>query len=212
MESDKQAGAQAANVDKKRDVAMSAPKSSRSTGHGFASYMPVVGPFLDARADIAQALDAHFAGDSPAFWEATSWAVADYAFASLDVATFGVASALRAPMAAEARIIARAEARAALKGGQSPQKFVRDFSSENTKDLSARFKSEGEARSLARTKLGRNPTQVAPGKLRSADGRWQYRGKPEDLRGHGPSDSPHVHLERLDPTTGEVLENWHLRW
>jgi hypothetical protein len=33
-----------------------------------------------------------------------------------------------------------------------------------------------------------------------------------DLAGHGANDSPHVHLERLDPATGEVLENWHLRW
>jgi hypothetical protein len=59
---------------------------------------------------------------------------------------------------------------------------------------------------------GCDPVQVEPGKLRSADGRWQYRGKPEDLAGHGPGDSPHIHLERLNQKTGEVLENWHLRW
>jgi hypothetical protein len=90
--------------------------------------------------------------------------------------------------------------------------FVRDFATKNTKDFSARYGSPREARSLARTKLGRNPVQVEPGKLRSADGRWQYRGKPEDLAGHGPADSPHIHLEHLNPKTGEVLENWHLRW
>jgi hypothetical protein len=91
-------------------------------------------------------------------------------------------------------------------------RYVRDFATKNTKNLSARFGSQGEARSLARTKLGRDPIQVEPGKLRSADGKWQYRGKPEDLTGHGPGDSPHIHLERLNAKTGEVLENWHLRW
>lgn len=46
----------------------------------------------------------------------------------------------------------------------------------------------------------------------NADGAWQYRAKENDLEGHGPNDSPHIHLERLDPSTGVVLENWHLRW
>jgi hypothetical protein len=90
--------------------------------------------------------------------------------------------------------------------------FPRDFATRNTINRSAQYGSQGEARALARQKVGSDPVQVEPGKLRSQDGRWQYRGKPEDLRGHGPSDSPHIHLERLDPKTGEVLENWHLRW
>jgi hypothetical protein len=90
--------------------------------------------------------------------------------------------------------------------------YPRDYPSKATVDLSVRYASEREARALARTKLGRDPVEVEPGKLRSQDGRWQYRAKPQDLKGHSPMDDPHIHLERLDPETGEVLENWHLRW
>jgi hypothetical protein len=104
-----------------------------------------------------------------------------------------------------------------LKGGVkgSPRvaaRFPRDFATKNTKNMSAKYVSERDARNMARTKIGRDPVQVEPHKLRSQDGRWQYRGKPDDLAGHGGGDSPHVHLERLNPETGEVLENWHLRW
>jgi hypothetical protein len=95
----------------------------------------------------------------------------------------------------------------AAKGG-----YPRDKATGNTVNRSATYKSERDARSFARTALGRNPVEIEPGKLRSVDGRWQYRGKVADLEGHGPGDSPHVHLERLNPETGEVLENWHLRW
>ncbi len=71
---------------------------------------------------------------------------------------------------------------------------------------SALFPSEGAARATARTAIGRNPVTVGPNKLRSINGRWQYRAKPVDtLRNH-------VHLERLDPVTGQVLENWHFYW
>jgi RHS repeat-associated protein len=97
-------------------------------------------------------------------------------------------------------------------GSGSPKIYPRDRATKNTVNRSATYKSERDARSFARTVLGRKPVEVDPGKLRSADGRWQYRGKLEDLEGHGPGDSPHVHLERLDPDTGDVLENWHLRW
>lgn len=90
--------------------------------------------------------------------------------------------------------------------------FFKDFATRNTRSFSAKNASQREARNLARTKLGQNPQQVEPGKLRSQDGRWQYRGKSEDLAGHGSGDSPHIHLERLNAQTGEVLENWHLRW
>ena len=84
--------------------------------------------------------------------------------------------------------------------------FVRDFVTKNTKNWSAAYRSEGEARALARTKLGANPVEVEPGKWRSADGKWQYRSKPGDV-----SDN-HIHLEELNPSTGEVLQNIHLRW
>ena len=83
---------------------------------------------------------------------------------------------------------------------------VSDFSTKSTKNWSAAFKSEGEARALARTKLGVNPTEIAPGKWRSADGKWQYRAKSDDVL------ERHIHLEELNPETGEVLQNLHLRW
>jgi Flp pilus assembly pilin Flp len=107
---------------------------------------------------------------------------------------------------------AKEKPQAEQKPAKTESGYPRDFSSENTVNRSATYASERDARNTARTKLGRNPVQVEPGKLRSQDGRWQYRGKPADLEGHGPADSPHVHLERLDPVTGEVLENWHFRW
>jgi uncharacterized protein (DUF952 family) len=53
--------------------------------------------------------------------------------------------------------------------------------------------------------LGKNPIKVG-NKWRSADGVWQYRAKPGDVM------DGHIHLERLDPSTGEVIENWHFRW
>jgi hypothetical protein len=76
-------------------------------------------------------------------------------------------------------------------------------------------RSEGEARALARTKIGADPVEIGPGKLRSQDGTWQYRAKPSDLAGQHDAKGPHIHLERLDPKTGEVRDNWHLyfhRW
>ena len=84
--------------------------------------------------------------------------------------------------------------------------FVKDFATKNTKNWSAMFKSEGEARALAVAKLGKNAVKVEPGKLRSADGVWQYRAKPGDVGEN------HIHLEQLNPKTGEVLQNFHLRW
>lgn len=85
-------------------------------------------------------------------------------------------------------------------------KCVNDYSTKNTQNNSASFGSEREARSLARTKVGSSPTDLGNGKLRSSDGKWQYRAKPRDLAQN------HVHLERINPKTGEVLVNWHLRW
>jgi hypothetical protein len=86
------------------------------------------------------------------------------------------------------------------------KRFVKDFDTKNTKNWSAMFKSEGEARALAREQLGANAVEVEANKWRSADGKWQYRAKPGDV-----SDN-HIHLEELNPNTGEVLQNLHLRW
>jgi len=83
---------------------------------------------------------------------------------------------------------------------------VRDHVTRNTRNWSAALKSEGDARALARQKLGSNPVEVEPGKWRSADGKWQYRAKPGDVSNR------HIHLEELNPQTGEVLQNVHLRW
>ncbi|VAW62671.1 Rhs-family protein [hydrothermal vent metagenome] len=90
--------------------------------------------------------------------------------------------------------------------------YPKDYSTASTVNRSAKYNSERDARNLARKKLGKNPVQVEENKWRSADGKWQYRAKPGDLKGHGPNDTPHIHLEKLNPKTGEVLENWHLRW
>jgi hypothetical protein len=84
--------------------------------------------------------------------------------------------------------------------------YIRDFATPRTKNWSATMKSERDARALARTKIGKNPVQVEPNKWRSADGRWQYRAKPGDLADR------HIHIEQLNPQTGEVIQNAHLRW
>lgn len=59
---------------------------------------------------------------------------------------------------------------------------------------------------MARTKIGKKPLKVESGKMRSSDGRWQYRSKECDVNQN------HIHLEKMNPLTGEVLENWHLKW
>ncbi len=82
----------------------------------------------------------------------------------------------------------------------------KDIPDANTKNWSAEFNSEAEARALAREKLGSNPVEVEPNKWRSADGKWQYRAKPGDVMDN------HIHLEELDPATGIVKQNLHLRW
>jgi hypothetical protein len=111
-----------------------------------------------------------------------------------------------------AAIILQRASTAADEARTSARDYPQDYASARTQNHSARFSSEGEARSLARRKIGKEPVEIEPGKFRSRDGKWQYRAKPEDLQGHRPGDTPHVHIERLDPRTGEVLENWHLRW
>jgi RHS repeat-associated protein len=90
--------------------------------------------------------------------------------------------------------------------------FPQDYTTTATRFKGGYYPTERAARAFARTHLGRGAVQIGPGKFRSRDGRWQYRAKPNDLIGHGPIDTPHIHLERLNPLTGEVIENWHLRW
>ncbi|HKR12576.1 MAG TPA: RHS repeat-associated core domain-containing protein [Pyrinomonadaceae bacterium] len=88
-------------------------------------------------------------------------------------------------------------------------RFPRDYQDKNTVQKEAMFRSEGEARTEAfrvMFHMGSRPVEVAPGKWRSANGRWQFRAKTVDYTQN------HVHLERLDPATGRVMENWHLRW
>jgi hypothetical protein len=48
--------------------------------------------------------------------------------------------------------------------------------------------------------VGKNAVQVAPGKIRSANGVWQYRAKPVDYLNN------HVHIEKLDPEKGCNLQ------
>jgi hypothetical protein len=40
----------------------------------------------------------------------------------------------------------------------------------------------------------------------SKNGKWQYRAKPGDVMDN------YIHLEELNPKTGEVIQNLHLRW
>jgi hypothetical protein len=136
-------------------------------------------------------------------------AALEVAAAATEIASVVVAAGVAVNAASGVYNMAAGAARGGggASGGYPPDRATRD-----TKDYSAQFNSEGEARAFARQKVGRDPVEVEPGKLRSQDGRWQYRAKPNDLLGHGPGDSPHIHLEQLDPRTGEVLQNWHLRW
>jgi hypothetical protein len=91
-------------------------------------------------------------------------------------------------------------------GGRQQRNYPRDEQTNATQNFSANFRSEREARNFARQKVGRNPVSVGENKLRSANGKWQYRAKPVDTRDN------HIHLEELDPKTGDVIRNYHLRY
>ena len=90
-----------------------------------------------------------------------------------------------------------------------PMHYLDDFQTDRTKQARGVFGSEGEARNYARQRLGQNPVDIGDNKIRSIDGRWQYRAKPDDVIGaHGKG--PHVHLEELNVKTGEEIKNFHL--
>jgi hypothetical protein len=94
-----------------------------------------------------------------------------------------------------------------FKNGEYPE----DRQTTNTRKKDATFKSERDARNLARKKVGKDPIDIGDNKLRSQDGKWQYRAKPNDVNGrHGKGE--HIHLEHLNPDTGKVLDNWHFYW
>ena len=85
-------------------------------------------------------------------------------------------------------------------------KCVKDYQTKNTQQKTVNFGSEREARNFARTKVGHNPMKTDNYKLVSQNSKWQYRAKPVDYN------NAHVHLEKLNPKTGEVLINYHLKW
>ena len=85
-------------------------------------------------------------------------------------------------------------------------KCINDHKTGRTVERDIKFDSERQARSFARTKVGHNPLDNGSGKLVSQDFRWQYRAKLVDVS------QGHIHLERLNPKTGEVLINYHLWW
>jgi P pilus assembly protein, porin PapC len=87
-----------------------------------------------------------------------------------------------------------------------PRSYLNDFQTERTKQARGVFGSEGEARNYAYQRLGKNPVNVGDNKIRSVDGTLQYRAKPCDIN----ANYSHVHLETLDPKTGEVITNVHL--
>ena len=90
--------------------------------------------------------------------------------------------------------------------------YPKDIKNDGAKNISGFFGSEREARNYVFQRLGKKPVNIGDNKIRSADGRWQYRAKPADLAGHPNSiyNGPHIHLERLNPKTGEVIKNFHL--
>jgi RHS repeat-associated protein len=90
--------------------------------------------------------------------------------------------------------------------GKKSTKHAKDYADGDTQNHSAHFNNEAEARVLARQKIGTDPIEVEPNKFRSKDGKWQYRAKPGDLNDN------HIHLEEIDPATGKVKQNYHLRW
>jgi hypothetical protein len=47
--------------------------------------------------------------------------------------------------------------------------FVKDFATKNTKNWSAMMNSEGEARAIARKKIGTDPIEVEPNKWRTTE-------------------------------------------
>lgn len=123
-----------------------------------------------------------------------------------DAAGAALAAAAMIPSAGMGATSAKLAARYGDQAAAVAQRAVRDEPTKKTNEWSAWFNSEGEARALAREKPGKNPIEIGRGKWRSRDGKWQYRAKPKDVR------QSHIHLEELDPHTGEVLQNLHLRW
>jgi hypothetical protein len=91
-------------------------------------------------------------------------------------------------------------------------KYKEDFKGKN--EISrhgAIFSTEMEARAYVWQYLGKKPVKLPDSKYRSRDGVWQFRAKLEDVLGeHGKSPYTHIHLEKLDPKTGEVLINNHI--
>jgi len=115
-----------------------------------------------------------------------------------------------AARAAAARAVAEDASLLPPYPGAGPGAALRDFPTKSTYNWSAWMASERDARALARRMVGSGPIEIEPGKFRSVSGKWQYRAYPGDLAGD--SMGPHIHLEELDPTTGEVRQNLHLRW
>jgi hypothetical protein len=145
-----------------------------------------------ARADLAKAKNITFNGKSPAdFASGLTNQQAIVALRALQEFLGGLAMASLSPCP---------------EGVQCGIVFPADFPTSSTIDWSATFTSEGEARAFARTKLGSDAVEVEPGKWRSSNGKWQYRAKPGDVGDN------HVHLEELNPQTGEVIQNLHIRW
>jgi len=99
-----------------------------------------------------------------------------------------------------------AENEASIAARAAAEGYPRDFATENTTNWSSQMATERDARNLAREKIGSDPVQVGRNKWRSRDGRWQYRAKDGDIADR------HIHLEQLNPRTGEVTQNLHLRW
>ena len=87
--------------------------------------------------------------------------------------------------------------------------YKKDFQTPNTKQMNRPAADEAEARGFANGFMNsqKQPTVNLPGnKVRSQDGKWQYRANKQDIQ------DKHLHIERLDPNTGRVIENYHIQW
>jgi hypothetical protein len=76
----------------------------------------------------------------------------------------------------------------------------------------AKFPTQADAWIWARRKLGPNQISGAPFgepyKWRNPSQTMQLRAKPGDIN----DVRPHIHIEIMNPRTGQVLTNWHLYW
>jgi hypothetical protein len=76
--------------------------------------------------------------------------------------------------------------------------------------VSARGRDTSSILTSAERYLKNGYNEIAPGVFRSVDGERQFRMTNSDLMGKHGKIGPHVHFEKLDSQTREVLKNIHV--